>query len=67
MELIQQKCANCMFSRLLVRKEFIRVCARYAPRPHLVVGQEAYLRYLEWPGVTEDDWCGEWAASPHEI
>lgn len=52
----EEKCENCRFynknSAILDEGE----CRRYPPKDRL----DLHDRYLHYPTLCDDDWCGEW-------
>jgi len=59
-------CGTCVFYRVglevdprIVQPSTPGSCHRNAPRPVAHVGDLTDPR-VAWPGVAEDDWCGEW-------
>lgn len=52
-------CKDCVFSRL---DHSVLVCARHAPQPLRVRGEEAWTNYApQWPRVSPGWGCGEYA------
>ncbi len=51
-------CANCVYFQHLENNLAFGSCRRHAPRPDQD-NADAY-----WPGVSRDDWCGEFNTAP---
>ena len=52
--LSEQSCSGCRYFRPRPAPYQAGICRRTAPQ----IGP----RGSEWPSVTPNDWCGEWAA-----
>ncbi len=56
-------CRDCQF--YMYRRDGHGACRRYAPRPRRISDDAPVAgqieKWAEWPNVTDDDWCGEFA------
>ena len=56
-------CKNCAFYRPAEEKTFVLDYGRCSRFPPVVMADADGLPSSEWPGVSDEEHCGEWKAS----